>query len=77
MIGQWNGEILLRLIAIAQGKGANADIKALDDSLLEEDVRRFAGPMTGMVMKAVAHRKGPERILDWGCVLALTATTLG
>ncbi len=59
-------EILLRLVAIVQGKGANADLKALDDSLLEEDVRRFAGPMTGIVMKAVAQRKGPERLLDLG-----------
>ncbi len=59
-------EILLRLVAIVQGKGAKADLKALDDSLLDEDVRRFAGPMTGMVMKAVAHRKGPERLLDLG-----------
>ncbi len=59
-------EILLRLIAIAQGKGANADIAALDDSLLEEDVRRFAGPMTGVVLKMVAHRIGPERLLDLG-----------
>jgi anaerobic selenocysteine-containing dehydrogenase len=59
-------EILLRLTAIALGKGANADLAALDDALLEEDVRRFAGLMTGMVMKAVAHRKGPERLLDLG-----------
>jgi len=59
-------ETLLRLIAIIQGKGASADIKVLDDSLLEEDVRRVAGPMTGMVMKAVAHRQGPERVLDLG-----------
>ena len=59
-------EILLRLAAIALGKGANADLAALDDELLEEDVRRFAGLMTGMVMKAVAHRNGPERLLDLG-----------
>ena len=59
-------EILLRLTAIAQGKGAQADLKHLDDELVAEDVRRIAGPFAGVVLKAVAHRSGPERILDLG-----------
>ncbi len=59
-------QILLRLIAIIQGKGANADLEKLDDELADQDVRRFAGIMTGMVLKRVAPRRGPERLLDLG-----------
>ena len=59
-------EILMRLIAIIQGKGAQADLEQLDDQLTHEDVKRFAGIMTGMVLKRVAPRRGPERLLDLG-----------
>ena len=59
-------EILLRLTAIVMGKGASADLDQLDDELTEQDVRRFAGLMTGMVLKRVAPRRGPERLLDLG-----------
>jgi len=66
-------QILLRLIGIIQGKGANADLDLLDDELAEQDVRRVAGIMTGMVLKRVAPRRGPERLLD----LALRAGPYG
>jgi anaerobic selenocysteine-containing dehydrogenase len=66
-------QILLRLIAIIHGRGANADLEQLDDELADQDVRRFAGIMTGMVLKRVAPRRGPERLLD----LALRAGPYG
>jgi anaerobic selenocysteine-containing dehydrogenase len=57
-------ELLLRLAAIAQGKGARADVHALDDELVAEDVRKLAGPFADAVLQAVSHRRGPERLLD-------------
>src|SRR5574337_459489 len=38
----------------------------LRDELTHEDVKHFAGMMTGMVLKRVAPRRGPERLLDLG-----------
>lgn len=58
-------EIILRLIAILQGKGANADLNKLDDDLAVEDVKRVAGVMASLILKAV-KRRGPERLLDLG-----------
>ena len=57
-------EILLRLAAVAGGKGARADLAALDDELAAQDVRRLAGPRAGAVLGALAGRRGPERLLD-------------
>jgi anaerobic selenocysteine-containing dehydrogenase len=57
-------EILLRLAAIAGGRGARADVAALDDELVAQDVRRRAGPRADAVLQAVARRRGPERLLD-------------
>lgn len=59
-------EILLRLAAIAQGKGADADLTRLDDEWVAEDVRRLAGDHAEAVLRAVSHWKGPERLLDLG-----------
>lgn len=59
-------EILLRLIAIVQGKGATADINRIDDELLAEDLRRTAGAKADEIFKAVSHRRGVERLLDLG-----------
>ena len=53
-------EILLRLIAIAK----RGSVEGLDDALAADDVRRVAGPMAEAVLAAVAHRTGPERLLD-------------
>jgi len=64
---------LLRLIAIARGRGARADLQALDDELLAEDVRRQAGDQADAVIAAVSGWKGPERLLD----LALRAGPYG
>jgi anaerobic selenocysteine-containing dehydrogenase len=57
-------QTLLRLLAIAQGKGANADVLALDDELLQAEVRKFAGEQTAAVLQAVSQHQGPERLLD-------------
>ena len=57
-------QILLRLLAIATGRGANADLRALDDELALGDVQRAVGPMAEMVMRAVGDVTGPERLLD-------------
>jgi len=57
-------ETLLRLSAIVAGKGAKADITALDDEALAEDVRRIAGPHGAAVLEAVARWRGPDRLLD-------------
>ncbi len=57
-------QTMLRLIAIAQGKGAKADVLALDDELLADDVRKQAGPNADAVIAAVSGRRGPDRLLD-------------
>jgi anaerobic selenocysteine-containing dehydrogenase len=57
---------LLRLAAIASGKGAAADLRAFDDELVAEDVKRTAGPVAPAVLAAVAGLSGPERLLDLG-----------
>ncbi len=57
-------ELLVRLIGIVRGRGANVDVAALDDELAADDVRRLAGPMTEAVLAAVAPRRGPDRLFD-------------
>src|SRR5262249_9453077 len=66
-------EILLRLAAIASGRGAHVDVGALDDELTEADVQRTAGEHSAAVMQAVSGRGGPERLID----LALRAGPYG
>jgi anaerobic selenocysteine-containing dehydrogenase len=57
-------QTLMRLAAIARGLGANTDVMALDDEYLADEVRKQAGPHADAVLKALAHRTGPERLLD-------------
>lgn len=57
-------EILLRLAAIAEGKGAQVDVDRYDDEIVAEDVGRLAGPRAATVLRAVAGRRGPERQVD-------------
>jgi anaerobic selenocysteine-containing dehydrogenase len=59
-------ETLTRLTAIIQGRGANADIGQIDDEFTADDVRRMAGPLAEVVLKTVAPRRGPQRLLDLG-----------
>jgi anaerobic selenocysteine-containing dehydrogenase len=55
---------LLRLLAIVQGRGAQVDVLALDDELLQSEVQRHAGVDTAAVLQALAGKTGPERLLD-------------
>ncbi|HEY2928539.1 molybdopterin-dependent oxidoreductase [Piscinibacter sp.] len=57
-------QTLMRLVAIVQGKGAQADVLALDDDYIAADVQRQAGPQADAVLQALAPRRGPERLLD-------------
>ena len=57
-------QTLLRLAAIAKGLGAQADVLALDDELVADDVRKQAGDNAPQVLQALGSRKGPERLLD-------------
>jgi anaerobic selenocysteine-containing dehydrogenase len=66
-------ELLLRIAAIAMGKGANADLDALDDELAAADARRTAGGFADALLAAVQPVRGPERLLD----LALRAGPYG
>lgn len=57
---------LLRLAAIARGLGARADVLALDDELLRDDLRKQAGEHADAVFQALAAtgRTGPDRLVD-------------
>jgi anaerobic selenocysteine-containing dehydrogenase len=57
-------QILLKLAAIAQGKGAQVDVNQLDDELFAEDVRRLAGEHADAIIAAMSSMKGPERQID-------------
>jgi anaerobic selenocysteine-containing dehydrogenase len=57
-------ESMVRLIAIAQGKGANIDVQAFDTELLRSDLQRQFGDQTDAVMAAISRHTGPERRLD-------------
>jgi anaerobic selenocysteine-containing dehydrogenase len=57
-------ESLLRIGAIAKGLGAQADLEALDDAALAQDLDKAVGPAAAQVMAALAPQRGPERMLD-------------
>jgi anaerobic selenocysteine-containing dehydrogenase len=63
-VPEWHS--LLRLIAILRGQGARADVLALDDELLAQDVNRQAGEHAGAILAALQRggRRGPERLLE-------------
>ena len=58
-------QTLLRLAAIVQGLGAKADVLAMDDGLLMEDLRKLHGVEADAVLAALAPRTGPDRRVDW------------
>jgi anaerobic selenocysteine-containing dehydrogenase len=58
-------QILLRLAAIAQGKGAQIDIEAFDLELFAGDLQRSAGAQTEAILDALAGLTGPERQIDF------------
>ena len=53
---------LLALTAIVQGKGANADVEALDDDFLSEEVRRSG--VDEALHKSLGNKHGPGRLVD-------------
>ncbi|MGH7788159.1 MAG: molybdopterin oxidoreductase family protein [Candidatus Binatia bacterium] len=63
---------LLRLAALITGQGPDADIDALDDFVVRQQVEQIAGaassPIAGRdadeICAALAPRRGPERLLD-------------
>jgi anaerobic selenocysteine-containing dehydrogenase len=57
-------QTLLKLVAIVQGLGSQADITALDDAQFEQDAERLAGPQAAAVIAATRHLRGPMRGLD-------------
>ncbi|MDE1147693.1 MAG: molybdopterin-dependent oxidoreductase [Azospirillaceae bacterium] len=62
IMAEW--QVLLKLAAIAEGKGAHADPAALDDAMVTAEVGRWAGENTAAVLAAVSRWTGPERLLD-------------
>ena len=59
-------ESMMRIAAIARGLPADADIGALDDAALQDDLTRSVGDAAPAVMAALAGRHGAERLLDLG-----------
>ncbi len=57
-------QTLVRLAAIAEGRGANVDAQVLDDARFEADLRRSAGDHADALLAATAVWRGPERWLD-------------
>jgi anaerobic selenocysteine-containing dehydrogenase len=55
---------MLRLVGIVRGLGTGADLQALDDELIADDVRKQAGEQAELVLQALARHRGPERLLD-------------
>jgi anaerobic selenocysteine-containing dehydrogenase len=59
-------ESMMRIAAIAKGLGARADIDALDDAMLEEELAKLAGDQAPMLMRALQPLRGAERMLELG-----------
>jgi anaerobic selenocysteine-containing dehydrogenase len=57
---------LLKLCAIFEGKGAHADVNALDDEQFRREAAKLFGDRASAVIAATAHLKGPLRLLDAG-----------
>jgi anaerobic selenocysteine-containing dehydrogenase len=57
-------QTLLKLAAIAQGKGAGVDANRLDDAQFAEDAQRLFGDGADQVIAATQGLRGPQRGLD-------------
>lgn len=57
-------QTLLKLAAIAQGKGAQVDADALDDAQFAEDAQRLFGAQADAVLRATQGLRGPQRGID-------------
>jgi anaerobic selenocysteine-containing dehydrogenase len=56
---------MLRLTGVLAGQGADADVDALDDFIITGLVQKAAGADADEMLKSLASRRGPERILDF------------
>ncbi|MDP3650949.1 MAG: molybdopterin-dependent oxidoreductase [Rhodoferax sp.] len=57
-------QTLVKLAAIAQGKGLGTDANALDDAQFAEDAQRLFGAHADAVIAATSGLKGPQRTLE-------------
>ena len=58
-------QTMLRLIAIAEGRGSNSDVLALDDSMYAEQLRRsLPGELASALLLRPSPWRGPERLVD-------------
>lgn len=55
---------MMRIAAIVRGLGAAADVDALDDDQMLEELERAAGPAAPALMAALGGQRGAERMLD-------------
>jgi anaerobic selenocysteine-containing dehydrogenase len=55
---------VLKLCAIAAGRGAHADVAALDQEVFVAEARKLAGADAEAALAGGAQRQGPERLLD-------------
>ena len=58
-------QILLRLAAIVQGKGALIDIEEADRQLFSAEVHKNCGPHADAVLQLLAGWSGPEKQIDF------------
>ncbi len=59
-------EILQRLAAIAKGHEPDCDVGLLDDEHIASEISRAHGSQTASLLTAFGHRRGPERLFDFG-----------
>lgn len=57
-------QLLLKLAAIVQGRGARADARALDDEAVAEQLGKIAGPQAAAVLQALHPLQGPDRLVQ-------------
>jgi len=58
-------QILLRLLAIVQGRGAQTDAIEFDTELFAADLQRTVPAHAAALQQALAHLSGPERQIDF------------
>ncbi|MFI4940332.1 MAG: molybdopterin-dependent oxidoreductase [Burkholderiales bacterium] len=58
-------QILLRLAAIVQGRGAQIDVDRLDTELFAAELRRSVPAQADALQQALAHLSGPERQIEF------------
>ncbi len=57
-------QMMVKLIGLLQGRGAQADAQQIDDELIYAELQRSHGEQADTVMAAISKHTGPERRLD-------------